>query len=49
MEALYVSSERRVLRRLVELARVYNRANTSGGLPLPRRSSPGGQAPLAAP
>jgi CRP/FNR family transcriptional regulator, cyclic AMP receptor protein len=34
MEALYVSSERRVLRRLVELARVYDGAETSSGLPL---------------
>ena len=34
MEALYVSSERRVLRRLVELARVYAPANTNGELPL---------------
>lgn len=34
MEALYVSSERRVLRRLVELARVYDPADTSRDLPL---------------
>jgi CRP-like cAMP-binding protein len=34
MEALYVSSERRVLRRLVELARVYDRGGTSGELPV---------------
>ncbi len=34
MEALYVSSERRVLRRLLELARVFDSAGTSGELPL---------------